>query len=154
MNLQTSMSRVFLGFSISKICFFGGTGHSCCIFGLLNKSCIWKCFIFSTVFFWVQFYSPGASIIMGPYYYRIMHDFCEMNSVFEGIFRVLLLESIFLGFLLVAKYFWVVQKYPTPPIPVCRFVKSIPWVVNMVTHVSDWVLSIEALLFSSLTILP
>ena len=40
-----------------------------------------------------------------------------------------------------AKYFWVVQKYPTSPIPVCRFVKSIPWVVNMVTHVSDWVLT-------------
>ena len=41
-----------------------------------------------------------------------------------------------------AKYFWgVVQKYPTPPIPLCRFVKSIPWVLNMVTHVSDWVLT-------------
>ena len=59
--------------------------------------------------FLVQFYSPGASIIMGLHYYHIMLDFCEMNSVLEGIFRVLLSESTFFlgggGFLLVAKYF-------------------------------------------------
>ena len=55
---------------------------------------------------WVQFYSPGASIIMGLYYYHIMLDFCEMNSVFEGIFKVLLFGKYFLGFLLVAKYFF------------------------------------------------
>ena len=34
-----------------------------------------------------------------------MLDFCEMNSVFEGFFRVLLFGKYFLGFLLVAKYF-------------------------------------------------
>ena len=55
-------------------------------FGLLNKSCILKCFILSTVFFWVQFYSPSASVIMGLHFYHIMLDFCEMNSVFEGTF--------------------------------------------------------------------
>ena len=52
--------------------------------------------IFNSIF-WVQLYSPGTSIIMGLYYYHIMIDFCELNSVFEGIF---------LGFLLVAKYFF------------------------------------------------
>ena len=69
---------IFLGFEFRESVFFG----------LLNKSCILKCFIFSTVFFWVQFYSPGASIIMGLYYYHIMLGFCEMNNVFEfeGIF--------------------------------------------------------------------
>ena len=68
------------------ICIFFGTGHSCCIcLGLLNKSCILKCFIFSTVYCRVQFYSPGASIIMGLHYH-IMLDFCEMNSVLGGIF--------------------------------------------------------------------
>ena len=65
---------------------------------------------------------------MGLHYYLIMLDFCEMNSVFEGIFRVLLFGKYFLGFLSVAKYlFWVVQKYPTPLIPVSRIFKSTPW---------------------------
>ena len=96
---------------------------------MLNKSCILKCFIFSTVFFWVQFYSPGASVIMGLHYYHIMLDFCEMNSVFEGIsFRVLLFGKYCFGFCVSGKaFFWVVQKYPTPLIPVCRFGKSAPW---------------------------
>ena len=40
--------------------------------------------IFNSII-WVQFYSPGASIIMGLHYYHIMLDLCEMNSVFEGI---------------------------------------------------------------------
>ena len=31
--------------------------------------------------FWFQFYSPGASIIMGLHYCHIMLDFCEVNSV-------------------------------------------------------------------------
>ena len=57
---------IFWGFQFQESVFFGGTGHSCCIFGLLNKSCVLKCFIFSTVFFLVQFYSPGASVIMVP----------------------------------------------------------------------------------------
>ena len=80
---------------------------------------------------WVQLYSPGASVIMGLYYYHIMLDFPEMNGVFEGVFRALLFgKYFFLGFLLVAKYFFgVVQKYTTALIPVCRFVKSTPWVL-------------------------
>ena len=44
--------------------------------------------------------------MMGLHDHHIMLDFCEMNSVFEGIFLGFCFsESIFLGFLLVAKYF-------------------------------------------------
>ena len=77
---------IFLGFEFRESVFFGYWSQYCCIFVLLNKSRILKCFIFSTVFFWVQFYSQGALVIMGLHYYHIMLDFCEMNSVFEGIF--------------------------------------------------------------------
>ena len=88
-------------------------------FGLLNKNCILKCFIFAMVFLGVQFYSPGASIIMSLHYCHIMLDFCKMNSVFEGIFRVLLFgKYFFFGFSVGGKVLvLVVQKYPTPLIP-------------------------------------
>ena len=69
--------------------------------GLLNKRCILKCFICSTVLFWFQFYSPGASIIMGLHYCHIMLDFCEVNSVLRVFFRTLLSESLLLFF-----FFW------------------------------------------------
>ena len=45
----------FLGFEFRESVFLGGIDHSCCIFGLLNKICILKCFIFSTVFFGSSF---------------------------------------------------------------------------------------------------
>ena len=60
--------------------------------------------IFNSIF-WVQFYSSGASIIIGFHYHHIMPDFCEMNSVLRVFFRVLLSGKYFLDFLLVAKYF-------------------------------------------------
>ena len=67
-----------------------------------NKRCILKCFICSTVLFWFQFYSPGASIIMGLHYCHIMLDFCEVNSVLRVFLGFYFLKSIFLfGFLLV-----------------------------------------------------
>ena len=48
--LQTGINEVFLGvLNFKNLYFFGTTGHSCCIFGFLNESCILKCFIFSTV---------------------------------------------------------------------------------------------------------
>ena len=53
--------------------------------------------IFNSIF-WVQFYSPDGSIIMGLHYYHIMLDFCEVNSAFEGIFRVFLFGKYFVGF--------------------------------------------------------
>ena len=53
--------------------------------------------MFSIIFLGVQFYSPNASIIMGLQYCHIMLDFCEMNSVFEGIFWVLFFGKFFFG---------------------------------------------------------
>ena len=87
--LQVNLIRkfkTFLGFEFRESVLFGYWSQLLYFFGLLNKSCILKCFIFSTVFFGVQFYSPGASVIMGLHYYHIMLEFCEMNSVFEDIF--------------------------------------------------------------------
>ena len=64
---------------------------------------------------------------MGLHYCHIMLDFCEMNSVLRVFFRVLLFGKYFFGFSVSGKiFFGVVQKYPTPLIPVCRFVKSTP----------------------------
>ena len=106
--LQTGISGVFFGVLNFKNLYFLGTGHSCCIFfGLLqNKSCILKCFIFSAVFFWVQFYPPGASIIIGLHYYHIMLDFCEMYSVIEGIFQDFAFWKVFFGFSASGKVFF------------------------------------------------
>ena len=110
--LQTGINGVFLGVLNFKNLYFYSTGHSCCIFivlvtaavffGFLNKSCILKCFMFSTV--GSSFYSPSASIIMGLHYYHIMLDFCEMNSVLRVFFRVLLF--IFLAVSVSGKVFF------------------------------------------------
>ena len=75
-----------MGFEFREFVFFWVLVTAAVFFGLLNKRCILKCFICSTVFFWFQFYSLGASIIMSLHYYHIMLDFCEVNSVFEGSF--------------------------------------------------------------------
>ena len=50
---------------------------------------------------------------------------------YEGIFRVLLFGKYFLG---LQSIFWVVQKYPTPLIPVCKYAKSIPWDLSSTKH--------------------
>ena len=72
---------------------------------------------------------------MGLHYCHIMLDFCEMNSVFEGIFRVLFFgKYYFFGFSVGGKVLVLPgrseiprpEKYPTPLIPVCRSVKSTP----------------------------
>ena len=42
--------------------YLGVLATAAVFFGLLDKCCIFKCFIFSTVFVWVQFYSPGTSL--------------------------------------------------------------------------------------------
>ena len=80
--------------------------------------------IFNSIF-WVQFYSTGASIIMGLHYYHIMFDLCEMNSVFEDQYFLgfCFSESIFFGFLLVAKYFLGHSEIPNsadPCLLVCQ----------------------------------
>ena len=86
-----------MGFEFRKSVFFWVLVTAAVFFGFSDKSCILKCFIFSTVFFGFQFYSPSASVIMGLHYYHIMLDFCEMNSVFEGIFWVLLFGKYVFG---------------------------------------------------------
>ena len=43
---------------------------------------------------------------MGLYYYHIMLDFCELNSVFKDIFRVLLFGNYFLEFCVSGKVFF------------------------------------------------
>ena len=50
--------------------------------------------MFNSIFLF-QFYSPGASIIMGLHYCHIILDFCEVNSVLRVFFRTLLSESFF-----------------------------------------------------------
>ena len=84
----------------------------------------------------VQFYAPGTSVITVLHCYHIVLNFCQMNSIFGGyFFRVLLFGKYFLGVLSVAKHFFsVVQKYPTPLISVCMFIKSTPWVDIMDTY--------------------
>ena len=92
------ISGVYFGvLNFENLYFLGYWSQLLYFLGLLNKRCILKCFICSTVFFWFQFYSPGASIIMGLHYCHFMLDFCEVNSVLRVFFRTLLSESIFLG---------------------------------------------------------
>ena len=75
--------------------------------------------------FWVQFYARGTSVIMGINYYHIVLNFCQMNSVFflggGGGGRVFLEfcfpESILLGVLSVAKYFWGISEIPNSADP-------------------------------------
>ena len=58
------ISGVYFGvLNFENLYFFGYWSQLLYFLGLLNKRCILKCFICSTVFFWFQFYSPGASII-------------------------------------------------------------------------------------------
>ena len=53
--LQTGISGVFMGFEFGDTVFFGYWSQLLYFFGLLNESCILKCFIFSTVFFGSSF---------------------------------------------------------------------------------------------------
>ena len=64
--------------------------------------------------------------------------------VFLRLFlRVLLFGKYFFVFSVNGKVlFWVVQKYPTLLIPVCRFFKSTPWeidikIIKEKNHVKD-----------------
>ena len=79
---------------------------------------------------------------MDLHYHHIMLTFCEMNSVFECIFRVLLYGKYFFGFSVRGKvFFWVVQKYPTllsiglsssPPGPIIKLIAV--WETVNVSH--------------------
>ena len=113
---------IFWGFEFRASVFFGYWLQLLYFLGLLNKRCILKCFICSTVFFWFQFYSPGASIIMGLHYCHIMLDFCEVNSVLRVFLGLCFRKVFFLGggregFLLVAKHFWGHSEMPNSADP-------------------------------------
>ena len=77
---------IFLGFEFRKSVFFWVLLTAAVFFGLLDKCCIFKCFIFLTVFLEVQFSAPGASVIKVLHYYHTVLNFCQMNSALEGIF--------------------------------------------------------------------
>ena len=79
--------------------------------------------IFNSIF-WVQFYSPGASIIVGLHYHHVILDFCEINSVFEGIFslndciwviwpnlRLILIRKVVILFESYFSTFWIAFLY-------------------------------------------
>ena len=54
-----------------------------------------------------------------------------MNSVFGGYFLGFAFGKYFLGRSVSGKVFFrVVQKYPTPLILVCVFIKSTPWALG------------------------
>ena len=98
-------AEYFFGLNFENLYIFRYWSQLLYFLGLLSKSCILKCFIFSTVFFGVQSYSPSASIIMGLLFGKwFFWVFCQWQSIS-----------------------WVFQKYPTPLILVCRFFKSTPW---------------------------
>ena len=94
-----------MGFEFQQSVFFGVLVTAVVLFGGVKKSCILMCLVFSTVFLGLVF-SPGASITMGLHYYHMMLGFCKMNSVFEGIFRVLLFGKYFVGFSVSSKVFF------------------------------------------------
>ena len=79
--------------------------------------------IFNSIFL-VQFYSPGASIIMSLHYYHIMLDFCEMNGVFEGIFQGFAFRKVFFGFSVSGKVFFESFRNTQLRSSVCKSVKS------------------------------
>ena len=60
---ERDQQSTFWGFEFRKSVIIWPAGHSCCIFWLLNKSCISKYFIFSIVFFGSRFiYSRCTSV--------------------------------------------------------------------------------------------
>ena len=75
-----------------------------------------------------QLYAPDTSVITVIHYYHIVLNFCQMNSVYGGyFFRVLLFGKYFGGCFVSGKVFLgVIQKYPTPLIPVCVLIMSTP----------------------------
>ena len=77
---------IFLGFQIRESIFLWVLITAVVFFGLLNKSCILKCFIFSTVFLGPVLFTRCFSNRGSPLLSYIMLYFCKMNCVFECIF--------------------------------------------------------------------
>ena len=68
---------IFLSFEFRKSVFFWVLLTAAVFFWAF----IFKCSIFLTVFFGVQFYAPGTSVIMVLHYYCVVLNFCQMSSV-------------------------------------------------------------------------
>ena len=125
-------AEYFWELRISKICIcwalvLGAVNIS----GLITKCCIIYCIIFSTVCFQVQINSLGtfsrhSSSLQSNRACVWLNDSCLRI----GIFRLLLFDSILLvsvtGKYFSFFFFWNVQKYPTPLIPVCSDAMSTP----------------------------
>ena len=54
---------------------------------------------------------------MGLHYYHVMLEFCEMDNVFEGIFRVFLYGKYFFGFFLWQSIFLGSSEIPNSADP-------------------------------------
>ena len=83
--LKTGISGVLFGVLNFESLYFLGTGYSCCIFRVVKLKLFFKVFhVFNTIL--------GPALFTrcfnnhGLHYYHIMLDFCEMNTVFDGIF--------------------------------------------------------------------
>ena len=73
--------------------------------------------IFSSIL-WVQFYAPGTSVIIVLHYYHIVLNFCQRNSVLEGIFKGLAFRKVFLlGVVSAAKYVCCSSEIPNSADP-------------------------------------
>ena len=97
---------IFLGFEFQESAFFWVLLTVAVFFGLLDKCCIFKCSIFLTVFFGVQFYAPGTSVITVLHYYRIVLNFCNEQGFWRVLFRVLLFGKYFMGCSVSGKVFF------------------------------------------------
>ena len=117
--LQTGISGVFFWvLNFENLYFFGYWSQLLYFFGLLNKCCILKCFIFLTVFFGSSFMyqvlqlSLFFIIIISCLTFAIR---CIVIS--ESIFRVLLFRKYFLGFSVSGKVFWGSSEIPNSADP-------------------------------------
>ena len=104
--IQAGISGVLFWVLNFENLYFLGTGHSCCIFMGSQINDIFLSVLCLERYFYAQFYSPGTSANTALHYYHLVVNFRKINCVLRGYFLEFhFSESIFLGFLSVAKYF-------------------------------------------------
>ena len=69
---KTRISGAFFWVLNFENLYFLGNVTAGVFFGLLNKCCIFKCFISLIVYFLVQFYSPATSAFIVLHFYYIL----------------------------------------------------------------------------------
>ena len=74
--LQVGISGVFAGFFLCRQYIYSWVLVTAAVLFGVAKLCISKCLIVSTVFFWVQFYSPSKSVNTVLHHYHIVFNFC------------------------------------------------------------------------------